>query len=181
MSIKITEIKNTKEYVRPFSKQMKTIVVIVVIASMIIGGPIVWSSGGKPFSPLINLFLIVQYLIVWGYLSLLLFMFYRNTHLREYVLHIHTMWLTGLITFPITFLLSRFLPLIKTSIGTDIYIVCTFISPGLWLAIYLIGKIINKQNMKLFEVETQENASLWQDLFRMTSIDIALLRFPKHK
>lgn len=181
MSINITKIKNPKNYVQPFSKKMKTIAFFVVMVSMIIGAPIVWSSGGKPFSPLINLFLIVQYLIVWSYLSLLLFVFYKRTHLREYLLHNHLFWLSGLMALPIISLFSSFLPLIKNSFGTDIYIIITIISSLTWGFFYVIGKIINKQKVELFENETQEQMRVWQGLLKMTLLEIALLRFPKHQ
>jgi hypothetical protein len=164
----------------PFAKNMKSVAIGVLIFGGIIAAPIVWSSNGKPTTLIFVASRAIE-IIVWFYLSAILFLFYQRTQLREYILHTHTYWLAGVVAYPITYLLNGILLLFGNAIQTNLYTFFGFVIPATWLILLLVGKAFRQRRTKQLETETQNNLTIWKHLLDMELKSIALLQFPSNR
>ena len=173
-----SKINHSTKYVSPFAKKMKTVAVGILICGGLIGAPIIWSSAGKPLLPIMFAAARAIEIIVWLYLSAILFQFYRRTQLREYVLHIHTFWLAGVIAFPFSYLFGGILFLFRNAMQPNLYTFFGFAISATWLILLLIGKALCKRRVKQMDTEIQSNTAIWKRLLGMDLKSIALLQFP---
>jgi hypothetical protein len=173
----LPKTNHSKKYVLPFAKKMNITAIGILICGGIIAAPIVWSSGGKTTTPLFGIAKATE-VIVWFYLSAILFQFYRRTQLREYILNTHTYWLAGVIAYPINYLFGSILYLFRNGMQPNLYTFSQITISSTWLILWLVGIVLRQRRAKQMEVEIQKNASVWKHLINMKLKSIALLQFP---
>ncbi len=166
------------ETIRGFARNMRTVALAAVVCSTLLAAPLLLSL--DPRSPSLPLLIALRAVEIatWSYLAAVLTQFYRRTRLREYLLQYHTYWLSGVLAYPVGFLLAGGLLLIRSAIPPSVYELFLFVASGTWFVLVLVGTVLRRQRAILMQGEADANTALWQSLRRIDKKDIALLRFP---
>jgi hypothetical protein len=167
------------KYFAPFTKKMNTIAGVVLICATLLSLPFLWLSNWKyPGPGLVTTVSNSVSVIVWLYLSAILFQLYRHTHLREYILQAHTLWLAVVIIGPLMTLLISILNLFRGVIEPGLYLSFFMAANALFLALLLIIRVLSKRRATQMSLEIQGSAAIWKQLLALDLKDIALLQFP---
>ncbi len=171
---------NSNKIQSPFSKKMKTLAIGIVLCGMALITPFVWSSASKPSSTIFFGIANAVEVAVWIYLSAILFQFYKRTQLREYILNVHTFWLAGIIAYPLSYIFGGILHLFQNAIQSSLYTSLGILISGIWLVLFVVGKVISQHREDQFQSEIKRNSTIWNCLLRMNYKGIASLKFPKN-
>jgi hypothetical protein len=161
-----------------FARKMRAVALGIVLCAMFLAAPIVWSSDPRSPSPVLLVGARAVEIATWSYLAAILIHFYRRTRLREYLLQYHTYWLSGLIAYPLMFLLGGGLMVVRRAIPSGLYEMALFLASGTWLALMLVGRALRRRRANQMREEADAGTALWWQLRAIRIKDIILLRFP---
>jgi len=177
--MKSSKTTYSTKYFAPFTKKMINLAWFVLIGALLLSVPFLWlSSWIYPGPGLVTALARAVAIIVWLYLAAILFQFYRQTRLREYILQIHTLWLAVLIATPLITLLISILNVFRSAIEPDLYLFFSTAVKALFLALLFIIHVLSKRRAAQMKLEIQDNAAIWEQLLALDLKDIALLQFP---
>jgi hypothetical protein len=178
METSIAISSRTERHIMLLARKMRMAFFIVTATFFIIAAFILF----RDFPNNINQDHGTEFLILdffnWLYITVILFQFYRCTNLKEYLFQFHSIWLSLIIAFPISLVINGLIFAIKASIGFDASNL-GFTAVAIWFILIFIGSQMRLRRKSEFEIEKNDNASLWKRLAKLKIIDILLLNFPK--
>ena len=162
--------------IKSFSSKMGKAALIPCVVVFIVVGFIFFSNDTLK-NPVINVILQGLQIILWFYLFMIMLQFYRCTKLKEYMITFHPFWLSGVIAYPISFIIGNLILLVGSMLGTSLQILSAF-SGLLWTIVFIWLIRLKDRRAKNLKSEMEINMGFWRRLSALRLIDIMLLKFP---